>query len=139
MEFAPDPSATEPCFANASFLLCRYRFGSQLLVSELLSLFALSTTSIDTSSAPAALSRCVEALCATSNDVLVFGYNEFYRMMLFVNRYTQAPVRFAIELSESHDRCAEVSRKRSFHGINVSTGTIDSAHPTFSRAKIARC
>jgi hypothetical protein len=70
------------------------------VVSEPLSLFALSTTSLDTPSAPAdsaALSRRVEALCASCNDVLVFGYNEFYRMTSFVNRYTQAPVRFAIE------------------------------------------
>ena len=51
-------------------------------------------------SAPAdstALSSRVEALCASCSDVLVFGYKEFYRMRSFVNRYPQAPVRFAIE------------------------------------------
>ena len=76
------------------------------VVSEPLSLFALSATSLDTPSAPvdsAALSRRVEALIASCNDVLVFGYNEFYRMTSFVNRYTQAPVRFAIEAADLID------------------------------------
>jgi len=76
------------------------------VVSEPLSLFALSATSFDTPSAPvdsAALSRRVEALCASCRDVLVFGYNEFYRMTTFVNRYTQAPVRFAIEAADLID------------------------------------
>jgi hypothetical protein len=39
----------------------------------------------------------------------------------------------------ANDLLLHLSTTRSFHGINVSTGTIDSAHPTFYRAKIARC
>ena len=71
-------------------------------VSEPLSLFALSTSSPNLSPAPvdsADLSRRVRALCASCGHTLVFGYSEFYRMTSFVNRYTRAPVRFAVDVS----------------------------------------
>ena len=71
-------------------------------VSEPLPLFALSTLPSNLPYATVGsidLSRTVEDLRANCCNALVFGYNEFYRMTAFVNRYTQAPVRFAIDLS----------------------------------------
>jgi hypothetical protein len=75
---------------------------SEIAASEPLSLFALTTSS---PSIPylladsADLSHRVDALRANSSNALVFGYAELYRMTSFVNRYTQAPVRFAVEVS----------------------------------------
>lgn len=69
---------------------------------EPLGLFALSTSSPRTSFAPAGSfdpSRHTTALLANCGDALVFGYTELYRMTSFVNRYTQEPVRFVIEVS----------------------------------------
>ena len=69
---------------------------------EPLSLSALSTTAPGLTNAAvdfSDLSRQVDALRASCSDVLVFGYNELYRMTSFVNRYTQAPVRFAVDVS----------------------------------------
>lgn len=72
--------------------------------AEPLSLLALSTSTLSPGLPYAAadcsdLSRRVDALRANCGDVLVFGYNELYRMTSFVNRYTQAPVRFAVDVS----------------------------------------
>jgi len=47
---------------------------------------------------PLELSRSLELLHNLGADVLVSSYSEFYRMTSFVNRYTQAPVRFALGL-----------------------------------------
>jgi hypothetical protein len=75
---------------------------SEIASPEPLSLFALS---ISSPSIPylladsADLSHRVDALRANSSNALVFGYAELYRMTSFVNRYTQAPVRFAVEVS----------------------------------------
>ena len=45
------------------------------------------------------LLRRVDALLATGGDVLLFRQSELYNMKALVNRYTQAPVRFAVGLS----------------------------------------
>jgi hypothetical protein len=41
----------------------------------------------------------VDTLRADTSDALVFGYAELYRKTSFINRYTQTPVRFAVEVS----------------------------------------
>jgi hypothetical protein len=41
----------------------------------------------------------INALLATGGDVLLFRERELYSMTAFVNRYTQAPVRFVVGLS----------------------------------------
>ena len=41
---------------------------------------------------------CVEELHSLGADVLVSSYSELYRLTSFLNRYTQAPVRFAVGL-----------------------------------------
>jgi hypothetical protein len=69
---------------------------------EPLGLFAISTAQPDAALAPPApidLLRSVEALRALGNDVLISSYPEFYRVTSFVNRYTQAPVRFVVGVS----------------------------------------
>ena len=45
------------------------------------------------------LLRRVDALLAAGGDVLLFRQSELYNMKALVNRYTQAPVRFAVGLS----------------------------------------
>jgi hypothetical protein len=45
------------------------------------------------------LLRRINALLAAGGDVLLFRQSELYNMKALVNRYTQAPVRFAIGLS----------------------------------------
>jgi hypothetical protein len=45
------------------------------------------------------LLRRIDALLATGGDVLLFRQSELYNMKALVNRYTQAPVRFAVGLS----------------------------------------
>lgn len=45
------------------------------------------------------LSSRMKALINLGFGVLVFGYSELYRMTLFINRYTQAPVRFVVGVS----------------------------------------
>jgi hypothetical protein len=45
------------------------------------------------------LLRRIDALLAAGGDVLLFRQQELYHMTALVNRYTQAPVRFAIGLS----------------------------------------
>jgi hypothetical protein len=80
----------------------RLKTESENVVTEPLTLFALGTSISDSPYAPvdsADLSRRVEVLSASGSGTLVFAYNEFYRMTSFVNRYTQAPVRFAIDVS----------------------------------------
>jgi hypothetical protein len=47
----------------------------------------------------AGLLRRIEALLATSGDVLLFRQGELYHMTALVNRYTKAPVRFVVGLS----------------------------------------
>lgn len=49
--------------------------------------------------APFDLSHRLGALLALGAGVLVFSYSELYRMTSFVNRYTQAPVRFVVGVS----------------------------------------
>lgn len=66
---------------------------------EPLGLFAVSTAPTNVFPEvpkPGDVSHGVGELHALGADVLVFGYSEFYRMTSFVNRYTQAPVRFAV-------------------------------------------
>jgi hypothetical protein len=68
---------------------------------EPLGLLAVSTAPADLlSSTPKSfdVSRGVQQLQTFGADVLVSSYSELYRMTAFVNRYTQAPVRFAVEL-----------------------------------------
>jgi hypothetical protein len=43
--------------------------------------------------------RRIDALLAAGGDVLLFRQSELYNMTAFVNRYTQAPVRFVVGLS----------------------------------------
>jgi hypothetical protein len=45
------------------------------------------------------LLRRINALLAAGGDVLLFRQSELYNMKALVNRYTQAPVRFAVGLS----------------------------------------
>jgi hypothetical protein len=45
------------------------------------------------------LLRRIDALLAAGGDVLLFRQSELYNMKALVNRYTQAPVRFAVGLS----------------------------------------
>jgi hypothetical protein len=45
------------------------------------------------------LLRRINALLAAGGDVLLFRQSELYHMKALVNRYTQAPVRFAVGLS----------------------------------------
>lgn len=45
------------------------------------------------------LSSRIEALVGLGSGVLLFGYSELYRMTSFINRYTQAPVRFVVGVS----------------------------------------
>ena len=45
------------------------------------------------------LLRRIDALLAAGGDVLLFRQSELYSMKALVNRYTQAPVRFAVGLS----------------------------------------
>lgn len=45
------------------------------------------------------LLRRIDALLAAGGDVLLFRQGELYNMTALVNRYTQAPVRFAVGLS----------------------------------------
>jgi hypothetical protein len=45
------------------------------------------------------LLRRIDALLAADGDVLLFRQSELYNMKALVNRYTQAPVRFAVGLS----------------------------------------
>jgi hypothetical protein len=45
------------------------------------------------------LFRRINALLAAGGDVLLFRQSELYNMKALVNRYTQAPVRFAVGLS----------------------------------------
>ena len=45
------------------------------------------------------LLRRIDALLAAGGDVLLFRQSELYNMKAVVNRYTQAPVRFAVGLS----------------------------------------
>ena len=41
----------------------------------------------------------IDALVSRGSGVLLFGYSELYRMTSFINRYTQAPVRFLVGVS----------------------------------------
>jgi hypothetical protein len=45
------------------------------------------------------LSSRIEALVGLGSGVLLFGSSELYRMTSFINRYTQAPVRFVVGVS----------------------------------------
>jgi hypothetical protein len=45
------------------------------------------------------LLRRIDALLAAGGDVLLFRQGELYNMTAHVNRYTQAPLRFAVGLS----------------------------------------
>jgi hypothetical protein len=45
------------------------------------------------------LSNHIDALVRRGSGVLLFGYSELYRMTSFINRYTQAPVRFVVGVS----------------------------------------
>ena len=86
----------------ASAAILQLKVESENPVPEPLTLFALSTSTPSLAYAPADstdLSRRVDVLRTGGSDALVFGYSEFYRMTSFVNRYTQAPVRFAIDVS----------------------------------------
>jgi hypothetical protein len=101
---APFPSksfeSTQHDMLSAAIL--QLKAESQNVESDTLSLFTLSTSFSNLLHAPvdsSDLSRRMEALGARSSDTLVFGYSEFYRMTSFVNRYTRAPVRFAVDVS----------------------------------------
>jgi hypothetical protein len=64
-------------------------------------IFSLSAAPMPDASAPgmADLQRRIDALLARGSNVLLFRERELYAMTAFVNRYTNAPVRFVAGLS----------------------------------------
>jgi hypothetical protein len=93
----PQPTQREILYCAMTRLKAEAGDGAR----EPLGLVAVSTARPDLlpgALKPLDMSRGAEELRALGADVLVSSYSEFYRMTSFVNRYTQAQVRFAVGL-----------------------------------------